>query len=214
MADGGTYGGIYMRLGEASGTVADDQLSATDGTHSGVVLGNAALYAGGPTCMRTDTNTDRTSFPGTSIMALTAMTVGLIFKPTAISGNRQLVTRDADVGGRFWQFRLTGTSLDFIKIIGGVQTVSATSGMSAGVAYLVVASVSSTGTVKLFRNGTLLNSGSITAANYGGSNATNLTVGNRGTASEANDNYFSEAFVIATDLSESRIAAYAAATGL
>lgn len=207
-------GGIYLRLNETSGTVADDQASTTNGTYNGVVLNNSAIYPGGPVCMRTDSSGDYCSFPGESVPTLNSMTLGLVVKPAAISGLRFLISRDSDSGGRYWQWRMNGNNFDFIKLVTSTQTVSVAHGMSAGTAYLVMATISSGGSVKLFRNGTKLTTGSISAANYGGSAARKVMVGNRESASEATDNYYSEAFVIATELSESRVADYATASGL
>lgn len=216
MQDGGTYGGLYFRLDEASGTVADDELGATDGTYGNAPsLGNTAIYPGGPVCMRTTASNQRMSYPAASMPAsMTAFTIGVVYQPTAISGIRQIFSRDVDSGGRYWQFRLSGTSIQFVKTVSGVVTVQATHSMSAGNTYLVVASVSSAGTCKLFRTGTLLGSGALGAFDYGGTTGANLTVGNRGTSNEATDNYFSEAFLIFGELSEARVAEYATASGL
>jgi hypothetical protein len=206
---------MYLRLGEASGTNADNEVGATDGTYSGSYsLANAALYSGGPTSMAITANTGRCTWPGTSVPALNQMTIGCIVRPNAVTGIRQLISRDIDAGTRFWQYRTNGANLEFVKITGGVQTVSVAHGMSATTAYILHARVTSGGSVSLFKNGALLTTGSVTAANYGGSAATNIVIGNRSTNNEGQtSDRFSECFVIATAISDARILAQAHAGG-
>jgi hypothetical protein len=215
-ADIATYGGIYMRLNETSGTSADDQASGTNGSYNNAwTLNNTAIYSGGPGCARSTASGSSVSFPGSAVPALSAMTIGVVWKPAALTGIRQIISRDNDAGPRHFQFRTNGTSLEFYNLVGGlVEGTTVAHGMTAGNAYLVMVSVSSSGSVKIFRTGTKLATGSATGVNYGGSSASHVCVGGRNAVAEGHDCYWSEAFVIAGDLSESRVAAYATASGL
>lgn len=216
MADGATHGGIYMRLDETSGTAADDQLSANNGTYQNTPsLGNAALYPSGPLCVHTTASNQRVLYANTQMPAsMPAFTIGVVYRPTALSGVRQIFSRDVDSGGRYWQWRMNGTNMEFYRTKGSIVGTVLASGMTAGNTYLITASISATGTCKLFRSGVLLGSGALGAEDYGGTTGANLTVGNRGISNEATDNYYSEAFLIFGELSEARIDQYAAAAGV
>lgn len=217
LADVATFGGVYLRLGEASGTVAENEAGTTEGSYLNTPsLGNAALYTGGLTSMRTTAGNQAASFPVAGIPAtMEQMTLGVIVKPAALTGLRHLVNRDSDAGGgRRWQFRLNGANVEFVKIPAGAQTVSAAHGMSAGQAHLLMVTVTAGGTVKLFGNGISLGSGSVTPlTNYGGGGL-DLLVGNRGLLIEGTDNTYSEAFLIFADLGDARVAQYGTAVAL
>lgn len=217
LADIATFGGVYLRLGEASGTAAENEAGTPEGSYLNTPsLGNAALYTGGPTSMRTTASNQAASFPVAGIPAtMEQMTLGVIVKPAALTGLRHLVNRDSDAGGgRRWQFRLNGSSVQFVKIPGTPQTITATHGMSVGQAHLLMVTVTAGGTVKLFGNGVSLGSGSVTpVTNYGGGGL-DLLVGNRGLLIEGTDNTYSEAFLIFGDLEDARVAQYGAAVGL
>ena len=208
---------MYLRLGEASGTNANNENGATDGTFSGThTLGNTALYSGGPTCFRVTGTDGRCAWPGASIPSLTQLTLGVIYKPSSSSGIRHIFTIDQDSGGsRRFQFRYVGTNLDWIKIVGGVESVPRTNGMSVGTAYLLNVTITTGGLVKLFVNGSQIGSNAtIGAVDYGGSSATDLVIGNRGTHNEGQStDEFSEAYAIATAISDARILAHAQAAG-
>lgn len=217
MADIATFGGVYLRLGESSGAVAANEATSTEGAYlNSPSLGNAAIYTGGPASMRTTAGNHAASFPVSGIPAtMEQMTLGVIIKPAALTGLRHLVNRDSDAGGgRRWQFRLSGSSVQFVKVPGSPQTVSAAHGMGAGQAHLLMVTVTAGGTVKLFGNGSSLGSGSVTAAtNYGGGGL-DLLIGNRGLLIEGTDNYYSEAFLIFRDLTDARVAQYGGAVAL
>lgn len=157
----------------------------------------------------------RANFPGTAVPSLTAMTLGTIYRPAAIAAIRQIISRDVDVGGaRVWQWRIDGETMRFIKNIGGLQIVDRAHGFTAGVPALAVVTVSATGVVRQFVNGVKLGAdGSISAADYGGSDPTPIQVGNRGTIEGQENDRFSESFAIATDLSELDVMALAVAAG-
>jgi hypothetical protein len=222
MSDLSSFGGFYLRLGESSGTTAANEAGSPSGTFSGapstITLGNPALYPGGPTAMAVVTNHGRVSFPGTSVPALNSMTLGMVVKLPAVTGVRPIITRDDNGFGatRFFQFRVNGSNLEFIKIVGGVEVVARAHGMSAGDAALLMVTIATGGTTKMFKNGAKLGADAAhSGANYGGSNATEIQGGNF-----YNSNFgvpgdqFSEMFVLAGELSEARVAAYGTAVGL
>lgn len=207
---------MYFRHGEPSGTTAVNDGSGSDGTYSGgYSLGNAALYAGGPTSLAITANTGRCTLPVASMPAsMHAMTLGAVWRPNAVTGVRQIITKDADSGGRRWQFRTNGGSIEFVKTA-VIQVVSRTHGLSAGVPVFVACTVSATGVVKLFKNGVLLGAaGAVTAADYGSNSLPDIAIGSRATHNEgqANDR-FSDTFIIASDISESAVMAIAVAGG-
>jgi hypothetical protein len=208
---------VYLRLGEPSGTVANNEAGATDGAYAGISLGNAALYTGGPTSMgMTATGTGNCSWPGASVPPLNALTIGLIFRANAISGIRHLVAMDKDYGAsRHFQFRLNGANIDWIKIAGGVQSVSAPHGLSAGTPAMIHVTVTSGGSVKFFANGAQVGTTqAVSAVNYANAVVSALTIGNRYQENEAqNLDRFSEMFMCATAISDARVAAHAAAAG-
>lgn len=216
MADIGTYGGVYLRLGEASGTTAENEAGTPEGVYEGTTysLGNAALYTGGPTSFRTQSNNSAARWLEQALPTVNAMTLGIIVKPAAFSGVRQLITRDAT--NRYWQWRLSGTNLQFTKIVGGIQGGDYSTSMSDGNTYFLAATVSSAGFLKQFVDGAKAGETEMSPANYGGNAGTGayVTVGRRSGSSDATDNYFSEAFLLYGDVSEARIAEYATATGL
>ncbi len=210
---------MYLRLGESSGSTAVNEVVGTNGAYQGsYTLGNSALYVGGLTCYGPSSTTGRVTLAPGAIPTLNAMTIGAIVKFNSLSGVHQIVVRDrntSSTGNRYFQWRINGTSMELIKITGGTATVSATHGMTAGVACMLHVRVSSGGAVKMYRNGVAISSGlSLAAANYGSSDAAEITIGNRGASNEAvSGDQFSEVFSFATDLSDARILAHAQAAG-
>ena len=218
-ADATTYGGVYYRLDETSGTTVNDDGSWGNATYIGSPsLNQTAIYTGGPVCVRYNTsNTNAVNLNTSSVGAMTNVTLGCVVQIASISGIRHFWSRDVDAGTRHFQWRLNGSNMEWVKIQGGVQTVSAAHGMSNGTTHMVVVSISSGGSVKLFVDGAQIGStGSITGVDYGSASTTDLILGNRDGANntEAQDIYYSEAFVFPTVISDSRIADYATAAGL
>lgn len=206
---------LYMRLGEASGATAENEVGTPEGSYSGSVsLGNAALYSGGPTCYSPSSNTGRVTYvSGAGASSSAAATFVLVYKPSSVTGIHQLLTRDG-AGGRFYQWRTNGANMEFVKITGGVDTKSVAHGMTAGVACIVHVRVTSGGVVTFFRNGASLGGGTLASASYLTNDGTGFYVGNRGAVNEAvTGDQFSEAAAFASSLSDARILAHAQAAG-
>lgn len=209
---------LYMRLGEASGTTAENEIaSRPEGTYSGSVsLGNTAIYTGGPTCYSPSANTGRAQYVANgSEGSASNVTLAVVYKPSSLSGIHQLVSRDTSLGGtRFYQWRTNGANLEFVKITGGVDVAIVAHGMTAGVACILHLRVTSGGVVTFFRNGAALGGGTIAGATYLDGSGTGIYVGNRGGANEAiTGDRYSEVTVFGSSLSDARIAAHAAAAG-
>lgn len=212
---------MYLRLGEASGSVANNETGGTDGNYVGShTLGNAGLYTGGPTSFKVTGSNGRVLWPDTAVPSLTNMTIGVIVRVNATDGNRPLLDRDdGGLSGvdRFWLFDLdSGTNLRFVRIVGGVEVVSVAHGLSAGDIALFVATYASTGAVKLYKNGTELTSATIASGlDFGATAMRSISVANTENLDTGRtDDRFSEAFVIPSTLTGTRIAEYATAAGL
>ena len=211
---------LYMRLAEASGTVAENEVaSRPEGSYpvgGGVSLGNAAIYTGGPTCYSPSANTGFAVYsPGGSEASSSDMTLVLVYKPSSVTGVHQLLSRDTSSGGtRYYQWRTNGANLEFVKITGGVDTKSVAHGMTAGVACILHVRVTSGGVVTFFRNGASLGGGTMAAATYLNNSGSGFYVGNRGGVNEAvTGDKYSEAAAFAGALSDARILAHAKAAG-
>lgn len=211
---------MYLRLGESSGTTANNEAGATDGTYSGSwTMGQAALYTGGPTCVEVNADsTSRVLWPESGIPGtMPALTLGCVFQSPMAGSTTMLICRDRDSGGsRYWQWRIESTNIRWIKIAGGVEAVDRAHGLSANTPYILHVTVDSSGNVKLYKNGVQLGStGTITAQDYGGAGSTtDIAIANRAAGSDALDDMkYSECFAIASAISDARIAAHAAAAG-
>lgn len=210
---------MYLRLGESSGSTATNEVGGTNGVYQGsYTLGNAALYSGGPTCYGPSSTTGRVTLAPAAIPTLNEMTIACIVKFPSLSGIHQIIVRDRNTmstGNRYFQWRINGSNMEFVKITGGTATVSAAHGMTAGVACMLHVRVTSAGAVTMFRNGVAISAGlSVAAANYGSSDAAEMTISNRGASSEAvSGDQYSEAACFASALSDARILAHAQAAG-
>lgn len=206
---------FYLRHGEASGTVAENEVSA-DGTYwTTATLGGGALYTGGPTSVAFSGTTGGCNIPASVMPASSAaaLTLVTIMKPGAISGTRFIISRDDDGGPRLWQWRLNGANMEWVKIVGGVTTSARAHGLSAGVAAMLGVTVTSGGVVSLFVNGSRLGATfTIAAANYG-DNSEEISINRRETLSEGTSNSFSESAGFTTALSDARMLQYAQAAG-
>lgn len=114
----------------------------------------------------------------------TGMTLGLIINRVLDGGIRHLITRDSDGGsGRWFQWRVNGSNLEFIRTLGDVQTVSVAHGMVSNQTYVLEVSYDiASGQVRMYRNGTLLIVSTIGAGldfGSGGTGAPGLRIANR-----------------------------------
>lgn len=161
----------YWRNGEVSGSVMVDEV-ATNGAYSGAPsFGNAALYPGAGALTSTGGNFSggvfgqSTAFPA----SLTSMTLLTIIRPTSLSGFGLLgVQRDDNAAGRMYQWRSNGAAMEFVKIVGGVATVSQASMLVVNTTYMLAFEVDAAGNYTMYRNGVAVKTGNIGGTNYGG----------------------------------------------
>lgn len=203
----------YWRHAESSGgTMVDASPNARAGTYAGTPVPQAAIYSGGPTCMLAGSSTQNGNWTVVGTPVFNAITICTVFKPNSVTGIRSLICRD-DGGTRKFQWRMNGTSMEWVKIVGGVTTSTRTGVFSVGVASMIAVTVSSSGTVTMYQNGVQLGATfSIAAADYGGAFAT-FQVGYAPGITTAADGYFSESALWNTDLSAATLLSFATAAG-
>lgn len=206
----------YWRNAEASGSVMVDEIT-TDGSYiSTVSLGNPAIYPGpsAPTCAGGNFTSGRFGTSSVTPPALNAMTLVSVVKLTGTSGTQPTgPQRDDNAGGRKYQFRSNGTSLEFVKIVSGVATITQTGVFTAGAACIIAITIDSSGNYVMYKNGASIKTGAIAAANYGGA-GDQWQIGYSTGMGAALNGYTCENAVFATALSGARMAAYATAAGL
>lgn len=215
MADITAYGGVYFRHGEASGSVMNNEAGTAGAYVSSPALGNAALYPGGPTSMLA-----AASKYGSYSTALPSFAAGFtlltIVKLNAVTGTRGLVSRDTGGSGRCWQWRTSGTSIQFVNIPHSATIATSSGVVSAGVPIMLgVTSAVSGGSSSIahYKNGSLAGSGASGNSNLGGA-ANDVQVGyTTGGGGLSADAYFSESAIIASPMTPTRMADYAAAAG-
>lgn len=200
----------YWRHAEPSGAVMDNQVG-TDGIYvSSPSLAQPAIYAGGPTCFLADS-----SRYGEDVAALPTasnITVMCVMKPNAVTGIRGIISRDKG-SARFWQWRMNGTAMEWVKIVGGVAVVAEAGVFTAGVACLIAVTITSGGAVKFYKDGVEIHSDTIAGADYGMS-GDEVQIGYmQGGGGASADAYFSESCIFNTVISGARMAQYAAAAG-
>lgn len=172
-----------------------------------------AIYTGGGTCMLGTSVTSAGIYTGTP-PTLNDMTLLTIVNFNALTGYRPLICRDDNSSGRKWQWRSNGTSMEFVKIVGGVSTTTQASVFIVGQTALVAVTISAAGALNFYKNSaTPIKTASIAAANYGGVGDSFGIGYSTGTGGGANA-YFSESAIFGTVLSGADIAAIAAAAGL
>lgn len=162
----------YWRNGEASGSVMVDEVAADGAYFGSVALGNTPLYSGGPTTAGGNFSSFNFGSSSEVPASLTAMTLLTIVRPTSLSGVKLIgVQRDenASAGNRFYQWRSNGADIEFVKIIGGVEVVSAASMLATNNTYLLAFGVDASGNYAMYRNGVSVKTGTMAAGNYGGS---------------------------------------------
>lgn len=205
---------LYYRHAEASGSTMVAEVGTNGSYISSPPLGQTPLYTGGPTCFLASSSrygeVGFDSFP----MALTAFSIVTVAKFNNLTGFRGIISRDTGGGDRKWQWRMNGTQMEFVKIVGGVQTAVQAAALTQGISYIIGLTVSAAGQVKFYVNGANIFTGSVSAANYG-SSSTEIEIGYMtGGGGATADAYFSESAIFSTVLSADRMTAYATASGL
>lgn len=212
MADSPAY---YFRHAEPSGTTMENEVGA-DGTYagSGITLGSAALYPGGPTSVRLPSSggSGYGQKTGGTLPALTAMTLMCVVQFTTLSGLRGLISNDNGSSPRTWQWRMNGGTMEFVKIVGGVSVPSFATGFSTGVSYMLHVTITSGGAITFYVDGVSAHTASMAAADYG-SVAEIIQIGFASAGVGLANAFFSESAIFASALSGTRVAAHAAAAG-
>lgn len=159
----------YWRNGEASGTSMVDEVAA-DGLYLGApTLNNPPLYPGGPTAVGGNFDSSNSGYSAESPASLTSMTLITVVRPTDLTGFRLLgVQRDENGAGRKYQWRSNGDSMEFVKIAGGVETVSQSGMLAINTTYLLAFEVDAAGSYAMYRNGIAVQTGTIAGGDYGG----------------------------------------------
>lgn len=205
----------FCRHSEGSGTTAVNEVGV-DGTYGGTpVFGAPAIYTGGLPCW--DTNGASWCDIPASILPSpnSAMTLELLIKRKSdITGFQAMIDRDPESGGRWWQWRWEGgDDLQFIKIIGSIQTLQSDNiGPADGVGLFAI-TIAAGGAFKAYKNGVEVGSATFSPADYGTSSV-GLRIARRLQGDSQANYYCAETMVYTTELSAARLLAHAAAAGL
>lgn len=157
----------FCRHNESSGTTAVNEMGAGDGTYTGTpVFGAAAIYTGGATCW--DTNSaSHVVLPASLLPDPTdEFSLGILLKRKDNSGLQALIDRDPESGARWWQWRFDTTTMQFIKITGGVTISDVIGAATTGDVVLMIVTVN-TGQARQYKNGALEVTTTVSAADYG-----------------------------------------------
>lgn len=211
----------YWRHADATGSVMHDEV-AVDGTYIGTATPFASIYTGGPTCMRGWSATSAYGFSSSFPTSLVACSFIGIVKIATLSGFKPvLANRDANGGGRLYQIRLNGSSMEFVRInnfVGPVETIATPSGIITAnttvmLAVTIATPVAGVSAIKFYRNGVLFHTDVMTAADFGVSGDV-YEIGYFGGGGTYSDGFHSETAVFNYELSGATLAAMATAAGL
>lgn len=207
---------FLYRHNEAPGSVvmANSVPGGTDGSYTaGAYLGEAPVYPGGDadtTLWAKDTRFG--SATGWSPGAMTAFSLECVVNFASLSSYRGLISMHNDQSS--WQWRVTSGVVEFIKIAGGIVTLSATGApLVTGESYHLVVTISSAGVVKIYINGELRLNSTVSPADYGAAGTIQIgwMSGGGGAISDARH---AESALYAYALSEEQVLAHYEATGL
>lgn len=202
---------FYYRLNEASGTNADNSAGGLDGTYSGVTLNQPPLYSGGGASIRLNNGTQHVEVPSTYPTSTGAITLMCVIKPNTVTGIKSIITKDQGSGGRSFQWRTNGSSLEFLKVIGGTSMVSKTAAITVGVTCMLHVTISAAGAVTLYINGAAVQTGSFPPTNFVSSNP--IRIGYAAGIGVGNDAFISDVAGFRAALSTVRCLAHAQAAG-
>lgn len=200
---------FYFRHADLSGTVATNEVGIA-GTYSNVLLNQSPIYTGGPPSAQFNGTVQFTTIPASTLTSAPELSLVTVIKPTSTAGFGLIVCRDDGAGDRFWQWRANGTSLEWVKIVGGVEVVTAVGVLTADVACIIHTTIASDGSVAMYRDGVLVHSATIAAADYGDSDDV-IAVGYTNGGAVGLNAYVSEVAGFAHVLSPSRVLAHAEA---
>jgi len=202
---------FYFRLGETSGLTAVNETGGTDGTYSGVTLNQSPLYIGGPSSVRVPGGVAWVAIPESLLPAATNLTLMCIINPQSVSGEQAIIVRDNNIQ-RYWQFRMSGTSLQWVKIVGGVEVVTKTSVFAINVTHMLHVVITAAGGVEFFLDGALIHTATIGGTDYGGGTG-GIRIGYDNGPTVGLNAYVSEVAGFSSVLTADRVLAHAEAAG-
>lgn len=175
---------------------------------------SAAIFTGGDVCWNNTAN-DYCDIPAACLPNGTdEFTLEIMVNEPSLGNYYALIDRDPEAGGRWWQWRLdAGGTQNFIKIVGGVQTVSGT-GASVGNTCLLAVRAQADGTVTIWKNGSLIATMSVGAGVNWGDDTVGLRVLRRIQGDSANPAKCAASIVYDYALSDARLLVHAQEAGL
>lgn len=203
---------FYFRLNETSGTTANNETGGPDATYSGVTLNQPALYPGGDPSIRFTGGVEFVAIPASTLTVATSLTLMCIISPVSVAGTQSIITRDNGSSLRFWQWRMNGTDLQWVKIVGGVQVVTAVGVMAIGVPTMLHVVIDAAGAIELFQDGASIHTDTMAAADYGDASK-DINIGYDNGPAVGLNAYIAEVAGFSAALSSGRVAAHAAAAG-
>lgn len=207
----------YFRHAEASGSIMKNEVGTNGAYTSAVSLAQPALYTSGPTCVRIPRSASSgfgRLVTGTA-PTLNALTIGQIIKfNSTLSSFKGLFCYDNGGSLRKWQLRTNDTDLEWVKIVGSIETKSYAAGFVNGNTYFIIVTIDVAGNIKFYINGVNVYTSTIEVVNYGGStNYIEIGYMTGGGGALANS-YFSESFLCNTDISAGTVTSLQTASGL
>lgn len=210
----------WFRHGEASGSVMVNQVGTNAAYVGAPALGSPALYTGGGTCVNFSSTGGLGQLNTAALVpTLNSVTVMTIARFPTLGGFKALVCFDNGGSNRRWQWRLNGSSIEWVKIAGGVDTKSYGASILTNKVYLLACTIDGSGNINHYvynltdHTGGVGGTSTIATVNYGGT-AEFIQVqqcsGGGGIPANA---YFSESCIFPTALSTARLDQYAAAAG-
>lgn len=203
---------FYFRLNEPSGTTANNETGGADATYADATLNQPAIYPGGDPCIRLNGSVQWVDIPASLLTAATALTLECILSPQSVTGIQSIITRDNGGSDRYWQWRLSGADLQWVKIVGGVQVVTATGVAAINVPTMLHVVIDAAGGIELFQDGVSVHTDTMAAADYG-SASKEIRVGYDNGPSAGLNAYICEVAGFSAALASSRVLAHAQAAG-
>lgn len=214
----------YLRLNDASGTTAAGSVSSRNGTYTafGVSLGQAALYPAGPTSVLVNGSGAGVDVANANMPSnYSVFSFACVYQRVGSStGTRQILTHGngGSTGDQAWQFRVNSSSLEFVKVTGGVAVYTTGASIEAGADPVLlgvdVAVDGSNRRLTVYVNGSSVYTTTFSPANFNaGTNGVGIGRFFGGSFSSETNHRFSEVAFFDHAIGAARHAAYAAAGG-
>lgn len=190
--------------------------SAGTGTYVTKLSNSAApIFTGGDLCWN-NTASDYCNITFDALPAGTdEFTLEIVVNENTLSSFQALIDRDPESGTRIWQWRLTNTgSMEFIRLIGGVQTISAAAVVTAGTTAILGVRLKTDGELTLWKNGAIVATGTMPTGLEWGSGSLGLRVLRRLQGDSANNAKCAASIIYDYALSDARMLVHAQEAGL